>query len=163
MVYMFWDECVDGSFYRHTCQKDNFMYLNGNNILYPRAAEIVWEYIEKDEKNIEKMKKSLISNGKIFQYVYSKCYPVTYSLVEKRGIDLRGEFLLTFKAWRDKRKSFYRQPQLEAFEQKEKINTTEEKVNDDIEIENVEKEVVEKNKQEKMGKNWWLKKSREGS
>ena len=81
-------------------------------------------------------------------------------MVEKRGIDLIGEFLLTFKAWKDKRKSFYRQPQPEAFEQKEKINTTEEKVNDDIEIENVEKEVVEKKQAGKNGKKMAAKKEK---
>ena len=77
-------------------------------------------------------------------YFYSKGYPDIYSLVEKSGIDLRGEFLLTFKTWKDKTKSFYRQLQPEAFNQKEKINTGEEKVNDDVEIENVEKEAIEK-------------------
>ena len=115
MIYMFWDESVDQTFCTHICQKDNFMYLNGKNVLYLRAAEIVWEYIEKGEKIFEKMKKSLISNRKIFQCIYSKCYPDIYSLVEKRGIDLRGEFLLTFKASKDKIKSFYKQPQPEFF------------------------------------------------
>ena len=51
MIYMFWDECSEQTFHKHICQKDNFMYLNGKNILYPCAAEIVWEYIKKDEKN----------------------------------------------------------------------------------------------------------------
>ena len=131
-------------FWEQICQKDNFMYLNGKNVLYPRAAEIAWEYIEKDENNFQKMKRGLILNRKIFQYVYSKCYPDIYSLDDKRGIDLRSAFLLTFKVWKGKRKSFYRQPQPEAFDQKEKKNTCEEKVKDDVEIENVEKEVDEK-------------------
>lgn len=58
------------------------MYLDGKNVLYPRAAEIVWKYIEKVEKNFDKMKESLILNRKILQYIYSKCYPDIYSLVE---------------------------------------------------------------------------------
>ena len=58
------------------------MYLDGKNVLYPRATEIVWKYIEKVEKNFDKMKESLILNRKILQYIYSKCYPDICSLVE---------------------------------------------------------------------------------
>ena len=54
MICMLWDECVDQTFYKHICQKDNFMHLNGKNVLYPHAAEIVWEYLEKNENNFEK-------------------------------------------------------------------------------------------------------------
>ena len=64
------------------------MYLNGKIVLYPCVGEIVWEHIEKDEKNFEKMKRALISNKKFFQYVYAKCYPDNYSLFEKRRIDV---------------------------------------------------------------------------
>ena len=111
------------TFYKHICRKDNFMYMNGKNVLYPRVAEILSEHIKKDGRNFQKMKRVLISNKKIFQYVYAKRYPDIYSLIEKRGIDLQDEFLLTFKAWKNKGKSFYRQSQPEDFDQKEKINT----------------------------------------
>ena len=55
MICMLWDECVDQTFDKHICQKDNFMHLNGKNVLYPHAAEIVWEYLEKNENNFEKL------------------------------------------------------------------------------------------------------------
>ena len=43
-------------------------------------------------------------NMKTVQFVYSKCFLEIYSLIDKRGINLKGEFLLTFKAWKDKNK-----------------------------------------------------------
>ena len=43
------------------------------------------------------------------------------------------------------------------------MNTGKEKVNDDVEIENLEKEVVQKNKQENMKKNIMKKKEKEES
>ena len=49
------------------------------------------------------MRTSVISQKKIFQYVYAKCYPEIFVLVEKRGIDLRNEFLITFKVWKNKK------------------------------------------------------------
>ena len=39
----------------------------------------------------------------MFQYVCAKCYPEIFVQVEKRGIDLRNEFLITFKVLRDKK------------------------------------------------------------
>ena len=41
---------------------------------------------------------------KTVQFVYSKCFLEIYSLIDKRRINLKGEFLLTFKAWKDKKK-----------------------------------------------------------
>ena len=43
-------------------------------------------------------------NMKTVQFIYSKCFPEIYSLIDKRGVNLKGEFLLTFKAWKDKKK-----------------------------------------------------------
>ena len=41
---------------------------------------------------------------KLIQFVYSKCFPEIYSLIETRGITLKSEFLLIFKLWKDKKK-----------------------------------------------------------
>ena len=103
IIYMFWDECLDSKFYKHTCLPQNLMYLNRKNVLYPRVAEIVWKHIENDGNIICKMRKKLIENRKTFQFVCSNTYPEVCSFVEKRGIDLRNEFRLKFKEWKDKK------------------------------------------------------------
>ena len=41
---------------------------------------------------------------KVIQFVYLRSFPEIYSLIDKRGINLKSEFLLTFKAWKDKKK-----------------------------------------------------------
>ena len=41
---------------------------------------------------------------KVIQFVYSKCFPEIYSLIDKPGINLKSEFLFTFKLWKDKKK-----------------------------------------------------------
>ena len=41
---------------------------------------------------------------KTIQLVYSRCFPEIYSLIDNRGVNLKSEFLLTFKLWKDKRK-----------------------------------------------------------
>ena len=71
---MFWEDCNESSFYKYICQPDNFLYLNGKNVIYPRVAEIVMDYIEADENNFKKLKRKLIENQKIVQYVYASGY-----------------------------------------------------------------------------------------
>ena len=103
MIHMFWEECNEPSFYKHICKRNNFMYLNGKNVIYPQVADIVWKYLEDDEGNFDKIKKKLIENKKIFQFVYSSTYPEVYSFIEKQGIDLRNQFHLKFKDRKDKK------------------------------------------------------------
>ena len=101
MINMFWEDCNEPSFYKYIYQPDNFLHLNGKNVIYPRVAEIVMNYIETDENNFKQLKRKLIENQKIFQYVYASICPEVYSFVEKRGVDMRNNFHLKFKEWKD--------------------------------------------------------------
>ena len=87
---MFWEDCNEHTFYKHIWKPDNFLYLNGKNVIYPRVADIVWKYLEQDKQNFDKIRKKLIGNKKVFQFVYSSVYPEIYSFVEKRDVDLRN-------------------------------------------------------------------------
>ena len=89
------------------------MYLNSKNVIYPHVTDIVWKYLEEDEGNFDKIKKKLIENKTIFQFVYSSTYSEVYSFVEKRRIDLRNEFHLKFKDCKDKMK--YLQKSIESY------------------------------------------------
>ena len=37
MINIFWEECNDASFYKHICKPENFLYLNGENVIDPRG------------------------------------------------------------------------------------------------------------------------------
>ena len=109
MISIFWEECNEPSFYKHICKLEKFLYLNGKNVIYPHVAETVWKYIEKYEENFHKLKQNLIENKKIFQFVYATTYPEICTFVEKRGLDLRNNFNLKFKKWKDKKNSSKKQ------------------------------------------------------
>ena len=104
IMYMLWDECIEKTFFEHICENDNFIYLNGKNVLYSKTAQIVLDYLNKDTSNIVELRKCLQNDIKTIQFVYSRCFPEIYSLMEKRKINLKSEFLLTFKLWKDKKK-----------------------------------------------------------
>ena len=103
IIYILWDECIEKTFYKHICENDNFIYLNGKNVLYSKTAQIVLDYFNKDAFNIVRLRKCLQNHMKTIQFVYSRCFPEIYSLIDKRGINLKSEFLLTFKLWKDKK------------------------------------------------------------
>ena len=103
IIYILWDECIEKTFYKHICENDNFIYLNGKNVLYSKTAQIVLDYFNKDAFNIVRLRKCLQNHMKTIQFVYSRCFPEIYSLIDKHGINLKSEFLLTFKLWKDKK------------------------------------------------------------
>ena len=104
IIYMLWDECIEKTFYKHICENDNFIYLNGKNVLYSKTAQIVLDYLNKDAPNIVRLRKCLQNHMNTVQFGYSRCFPEIYSLIDKRGINLKSEYLLTFKLWKDKKK-----------------------------------------------------------
>ena len=106
MINICSEECNDASFCKHICKPKNVIYLNKKDVIYPHVADIVQKYLEEDEENFEKIKKKLIKNKNTFQFVYSSVYPEFYSFVEKQGIELKSEFHLKFKEWKDNKKYF---------------------------------------------------------
>ena len=102
--FILWGKCIEKSFYKHICENDSFIYLNSKNVLYSKTAQIVLDYLNKDTSNTVRLRKCLQNHMKTIQFVYSRCFPEIYSLIDKCGIKLRSEFLLTFKLWKDKKK-----------------------------------------------------------
>ena len=99
MIYMVWKECMPGAFYKHVCSRDNFLYLNGKNVLYPKVSEIISDFLDADEKNYVLLRNNLSQFKRIFQYVYSNVHPKSYCYTERKGFDLKSTFHIAFKAY----------------------------------------------------------------
>ena len=102
MVYMLWRECIPPEFYRYICQDENFKYLNGRDVSQPGVLEIVGTFIDQNKDNLRILQKNLANYKDIFQYVYSHVFPKIYSTTEKRSIDLKSNFHILFKSYREK-------------------------------------------------------------
>ena len=50
IIYMLWKECMSGEFCKHACLEENFVYLNGENLLYTKLSELVQNFIKNDDK-----------------------------------------------------------------------------------------------------------------
>ena len=103
MIYLLWKECMPVKFYKHICKEKNFLYLNGKNVLQPKVLEIISKFIDEDKNNYKQLQNNLSSYKSIFQYVYSNFFPEIYCSTEKRGFDLKSNFHIIFKTYKDKK------------------------------------------------------------
>ena len=95
-------ECIPVEFYRYICQEENFRYLNGRDVSQPGVLEIVGQFIDQNKENLRILQKCLANYKDIFQYVYSHTFPEIYTMSEKRGIDIKSNFHILFKTYKDK-------------------------------------------------------------
>ena len=103
MIYMLWKECIPSSFYKHICKEQNFLCLNGKNVLQPKVVDIITDFIRKDENNYKELRNNLSSYKSVFQYVYSNVFPEIYCATEKRCFDLKSNFHIIFKTYKGKK------------------------------------------------------------
>ena len=102
MIYMLWKECMPVEYYRFICEEENVLYSNGKNVLQPKVLQIISDFIDMDEKNVKLLQNNLARCKSIFQYVYSNVYPEVYCATEKRRLDLKSNFHIMFKTYKDK-------------------------------------------------------------
>ena len=162
---------MTGKFYRHICKEKIFLYLNSKNVLQPKVFEIITDFLNEDEDNYKELRKNLSSYKNIFQYVYSNVFPEIYCSTEKRGFDLKSNFHIIFKTYKDKNKlesslgknlenSETIRNERNIYEQKpvnvDDFNEVEEKdMKEKVEKQKQERrEVAEKNKLLKERENW---------
>ena len=102
MVYMLWREYIPSEFYRYICKEKNFIYLNSRDVGQPGVAEIVGGFIDQGKQNLRMLQENLARFKDVYQYVYSHVFPEIYTTSEKRGFNLKSNFHILFKAYRDK-------------------------------------------------------------
>ena len=55
-----------------------------------------------DEQNLRLLQEHLARFKDVYQYIYSHVFPEIYTASEKRGFDLKSNFHILFKEYRDK-------------------------------------------------------------
>ena len=64
--------------------------------------EIVGGFIDQRKESLRLLQKYLAKFKDVYQFVYSHVYPEVYCVCEKRGFDLKSNFHILSKAYRDK-------------------------------------------------------------
>ena len=78
------------------------MYLNGRDINQSTVIEIVGNFIDQRKYQLRLLQEYLSRFKDIYQYVYSHVFPEVYTASKKRGFNLKSNFHILFKAYRDK-------------------------------------------------------------
>ena len=103
MIYMLWKECMPQNFYKHICTEKKILLFERKKCPPAKVVEIITEFMEEGENNYKELRNNLSSYKNIFQYVYSSVFPGIYCLTEKRGFDLKSNFHIIFKTYKDKK------------------------------------------------------------
>ena len=103
VIYIIWKEFMPQAFYRHICKEKNFLYINGENLLQPKVSEIITEFLAEKDENYKQLRNNLSHSKNIFQYVYSNVFPEIYCSIERRGFNLKSNFHIIFKTYKDKK------------------------------------------------------------
>ena len=103
MIYILWKEWMPQKFYKHICKEKNFLYLNSKNVLQPKVLGIITDFQNEDKNNYKELRNNLSSYKSIFPYVYSNVFPEIYCSTEKHGSDLKSNFHIIFKTYKDKK------------------------------------------------------------
>ena len=90
-------------FYNHICKSNNFLYLNGKNILQSKLSNIITDFLNEDKNNYIAPWNNLSQYKDIFQYAYSNLFPEIYRSTERRGFTLKSTFHIMFKTYKDKK------------------------------------------------------------
>ena len=73
-------------------------------MLQPKVSEIITHFLSEKDEHYKQFRNNLSHYKNIFQYVYSNVFPEMYCSTERRGCDLKSNFHIIFKTYKDKKK-----------------------------------------------------------
>ena len=95
--------------------------------MHQKVSDIVWNFISEDKNNYKKLRENLRKNRNVFQYVYSIVYPNIYCSSKKQCYELRSEYLIVFKEYKDRKKAESLGKNARVYKESENINNFEQK------------------------------------
>ena len=66
-----------------------------------KVLEVITDFLKENENNYKELRNNLSSYKNMYQYVYSNVFPEIYCSTEKRGFDLKSNFHIIFKTYKD--------------------------------------------------------------
>ena len=109
MIYKLWKECMPQRFYKHICKDENFLYLNGKNVLQPKVSDIITEFLKEGKENYLELRKNLSHYKDILQYVCCNVFSEIHCSTQRRGSNLKSIYHIMFKTYKDKKHWMFRE------------------------------------------------------
>ena len=83
-------------------RKKKLVYLNGKNFVQPGVLEIVVDFIDQDKINLRLLQQNLFARKTSFSLFMRMSVQKFTVLLKKRGFNLKSNFHILFKTYRDK-------------------------------------------------------------
>ena len=98
-VKMLWENCIPAQFCKFAYLKDNFTQLRHPQITFQKANDIVKNFIEQDEANIELLRQHRKDHDVTNQILYPNLYPKIYSRNNHFGMHNKSICKYTHRDW----------------------------------------------------------------
>ena len=98
-IKMMWEKFIPTQFCKFVYLKDNFMQLCQAQITFQKANDVVKNFIEEDEANIELLRQHLEKYAIIYQFLYANLFPKVYARNNHFGIHNKSIFEYTYREW----------------------------------------------------------------
>ena len=98
-IKMMWEKFIPTQFCKFVYLKDNFMQLCQAQITFQKANDVVKNFIEQDETNIELLRQHLEKYAIIYQFLYANLFPKVYARNNHFGIHNKSIFEYTYREW----------------------------------------------------------------
>ena len=96
MTYMLWKEYMPQKFYNNICKENNFLYLNGKNVLQPRVSEITTECLKEGDENYIELRNNLSQYKTIFN-TSTRMYSLKFTVPLKGDVPTSKVPFIIFK------------------------------------------------------------------
>ena len=96
---MLWENCIPVQFCKFVYLKDSFTQLSQPQITFQKANDIVKNFVEQDEANIESLRQHLKDHAVTYQFLYVNLDPKIYSCNNHFGIHNKSIFEYTYRDW----------------------------------------------------------------
>ena len=96
-IKMTWEKCIPTQFCKFIYLKDNFTQLCQAQITFQKANDVVKNFIEQDEANIELLRQHLEKYAIIYQFLYANLF--VYARNNHFGIHNKSIFEYTYREW----------------------------------------------------------------
>ena len=73
MIYMLWKECMPSDFYRYIFTEENFLYLNGKNMLHPKWLKLFGNLLRSIKKTIRSYEITFVKLRTYFSMSIQMC------------------------------------------------------------------------------------------
>ena len=103
MVRYLWDDYIRHDFVRYMYKQENYAVISKPNLTYPKANEIVKNFLLEKSNKINILKYKIEENFPLIHFIYSLLVSKIYNRTNNFGIQKKNNFDFYFQTWKNRK------------------------------------------------------------